>query len=152
MLADDQLVLHVDDAVTISGVDGGLRLTAETERHFFAAPLPDPAQDFAGTLKKEVSLREHVDAAPGTDAVPSVCYFPRVGHRFEIIPIGRALAVSRLLDTLVPLHRFAGPSDQLAFVRAITTFVASVDVFDLTLSPNLRDLDTVITTLAGERP
>src|SRR5206468_812619 len=45
VLADDQLVLHVDDTVTISGIDGGLRLTAETERHFFAAPLAYEPQD-----------------------------------------------------------------------------------------------------------
>src|SRR5262249_39771862 len=40
VLADDQLMLHANDTVTISGVDGGLRLTAETERHFFVSPLP----------------------------------------------------------------------------------------------------------------
>jgi len=150
VLGDDQLMLHVGDAVTISGVDGGLRLTAQTERHFFAVPLAYEAQDFAGTLKKEVPLGDFVEAAPGTEAVPTACYFPRVGDRFEVIPIGRPVAVARLLEALVPLHRFTGPTDQLAFVRAITTFFGAVDVFDLTLSPDLHELDRVVATLAGD--
>jgi hypothetical protein len=148
VLADDQLVLHVGDAVTISGVDGGLRLTAETERHFFTAPLAHEAQDFAGTLKKEVPLGDYVDAAPVTEAEPTACYFPRVGGRVEVVPIGRAVAVTRLLEALVPLHRFAGASDQLAFVRMITAFVGSVEVYDLTLSPDLTALDDVVAALA----
>ena len=149
VLADDQLILHVDHGVTISGVDGGLRLTAETERHFFAAPLDYEPQSFAGTLKKEVPLGAFVDASPGIDAVPDACYFPRVAGSFEIMPLSRTVAVQRLLHVLVPLHRFTGPSDQLAFVRAISTFVGAVEVFDLTLSRDLHDLDRVIAALAG---
>jgi hypothetical protein len=148
VLADDQLILHVDAGVHVSGVDGGLRVTAETERHFFRSPLDYEAQDFAGTLKKEVPLREFVRAAPGIDAVPTICCFPRVADRFGLVPISRTIAVARLLDALAPLHRFAGPEDQMAFLRAITTFVHAVDVFDLTLGPNLDELDRVVATLA----
>jgi hypothetical protein len=150
VLADDQLILHVKGGVTISGVDGGLRLTAQTEPHFFATPLDSDPQDVAGTMNKEEPLGAVVDASPGVDAVPDACYFPSVGDRFEIVPISRAVAVQRLLDVLVPLHRFTGPSDQLAFVRAITTFVGAVEVFDLTLSPDLRDLDRVVAALSGD--
>jgi hypothetical protein len=154
VLADDQLILEVketvdgEDSVRISGVDGGLRLTAQTEHHFFSAPLELEPQDFAGTLKKEVPLRELVRADPGTDAVPSACYFPRVGDRFALVPIGRAVAVQRILDALAPLHRFASAGDQMAFVRAITTFVRTVAVFDLTLGPDLEELDLVVAALA----
>jgi hypothetical protein len=151
VLADDQLILHVSDAVDgvrISGVEGALRVTAETERHFFAEPLPYEPREFAGTMKKEVPLRELVSAAPGTDAEPTICYFPRVGHEFAIVPVNRAVALQRILETVTPLHRFVGPSDQLGFVRAITTFVGSVETFDLMLSPDLHDLDAVVATLA----
>jgi hypothetical protein len=152
VLADDQLMLHVDDAVHVSGVGGGLRLTAESEEHFFTAPLDLEPQDFAGTLKKELRLRDHVAAAPGVDMVPSACFFPRVHDRVSVVPISRAVAAHRLLDALVPLHRFAGASDQLEFVRAITTFLAAVEVFDLTLSPDLRDLDALVRMLADGGP
>jgi hypothetical protein len=153
VLADDQLMLHVHGAeVRISGVDGGLRVTEQTERHFFAEPLQYEPQDFGGTMKKEVPLRAHVPATPGVDVVPTACYFPCVGERLEVVPIGRAVAMRRILDAVVPLHRFAGPIDQQDFVRAITTFVRSVDVFDLTLSPDLHELDRVVDVVARAAP
>jgi hypothetical protein len=141
VLADDQLILRVDDrGVRVSGVDGGLRLTAETERHFFETPLDAPPRDFGGHLKKEVSLAEHVPARPAIDVVPDTLYFPRVGTKFEITPLSRAIALQRILAAVVPLHRFTGDRDQRAFVRSLTAFVAAVDVWELSLTPDLSDL------------
>jgi hypothetical protein len=151
VLADDQLMLRSDgDHVSISGVDGRLRVTASTERHFFAAPLATEARDFAGTLKKEVSLGDHVNAQPGVDHAPDALYFPRVGGRLEVTRISRADALRRVLAPLAPLHRFAGANDQQEFVRMVTAFVSSVDVFDLTLSTDLDDLRQLAAVV--ERP
>jgi hypothetical protein len=152
-LADDQLMLRVDGPrVWISGVDGGLRVTAQTEEHFFRAPLTVDAQDFGGLRKKEVPLREHVHAAPGIEHVPDAIFFPRVGEAFELAPIERGVATRRILTAVAPLHRFAGPTDQQAFVRMITALVRAVEVFDLRLSPDLDELERVVATLAGHAP
>jgi hypothetical protein len=150
VLADDQLVLRGDGAgVWVSGVDGGLRLTEATERHFFAEALGVEAQDFAGTLKKEVPLADHVATRPGVDHVPDVVLFTRVGDRLAVAELSRQVAVRRILDVLVPLHRFAGPEDQRDFLRLVTSFVNAVEVFELSLSPDLGDLDRLAARLPG---
>jgi hypothetical protein len=63
-----------------------------------------------------------------------------VGTKFEITPLSRAIALQRILAAVVPLHRFTGDRDQRAFVRSLTAFVAAVDVWELSLTPDLSDL------------
>jgi hypothetical protein len=151
VLADDQLILRVDESgVRVSGVDGGLRLTAETERYFFETPLDAPRREFGGSLKKEVPLADHVPAQPAVDVMPDTLYFPRVGTRFAITPLSRVVALQRILAAVVPLHRFAGARDQRAFLRALTAFVEAVDVRELSLTRELGDLSRLAHELGLE--
>jgi hypothetical protein len=145
VLADDQLMLHDDGRrLRVSGVDGGLRVTEATERHFFARPLDAPTQDFGGTHKKEVRLGAHVAAQPGVDHEPSLLVFPRVGHAFTTTPTARVDAVRRILAAVAPLHRFADAADKHDTLRSITTLVRSVEVYDVTLSPDLDQIHRLV--------
>jgi hypothetical protein len=147
VLADDQVMLRADDdQIRVSGIDGGLRVTARTERHFFDAPLDATPRDFGGMLKKEVRLGDHVHARPNEDHDLDALYFPRVDREFVVAPLSRSVALSRVLAPLLPLHRFAGTRDQYEFVRTMTRFVRSVEVYELTLGTDLGELDA----LAGE--
>jgi hypothetical protein len=152
VLADDQLVVRRSDAgILVSGVDGGLRVTQQTEAHFFSVPLGEPLQDFAGIAKKEVALADHVVAKPGVDKVPHTLLFSRVGDHCAVEALPRRVALRRILDDLLPLHRFAGPDDQRDFLALVTAFVNAVDVFDLCLSRDLRDLDRLVPLLESTR-
>jgi hypothetical protein len=145
VLADDQIVIRrTDGEVLVSGVDGALRVTEKTERYFFDAPIRVPSADFGGVAKKEVALADHVAASPGVDVVPSDLLFCHVGDHFEIRPLARSEAVRRVVHSVQSLHRFAGPDDQADFLGLVTTFVQSVDVFELELSPDLAELDRLI--------
>jgi hypothetical protein len=153
VLADDQIVVcSTDGRVFVSGVDGALRVTEKTEDFFFTAPIDAPAADFAGVAKKEVALADHVPAAPGVDEVPNELMFCCVGDRFELRPLARSEAVRRVAGSVLPHHRFAGAEDQADFLGLVTTFVQSVDVFELQLSPNLADLDRLVDRLGRDRP
>ena len=145
VLADDQVVLRRrGDSVVISGCDGNVRLTEQSERHFVDEPLAAEAQNFGGVWKKEVRLDRLVNAMPYCDRRAARLYFPRVGSRFALEPVGRTAALIRILDAISPAHGFDGPSDRMDLVRLVTEFVASLDCFDLELSSDLAELDRVV--------
>jgi hypothetical protein len=141
VLADDQLVVrYANGEVSVSGVDGDLRLTDETERHFFSEPIDAVPQDFAGTPKKEVPLAELVPAQPRLDHAPDVLLFSRVGTELGIKDHSRSAALHRIVGGILHLHRFAGADDMREFLGMVTAFVNAVTVYELTLSPCLGDL------------
>jgi hypothetical protein len=144
VLTDDQLVVRRGTPMSVSGVDGGLRLTEQTERHFFERPLAASPQEYGGFVKKEVALADHVRALPRVDFEPVALFFPTVGDRVEVAPVSRMEAIRRVLAPVVPLHRFAGADDQRDFVRMVSELVQSVEVHDLQLSRDLTDLSGVV--------
>ncbi len=149
VLADDQLVLRrMKGALSVSGVDGDLRLTDETERHFFSEPIDAVQRDFTGTLKKEVPLGDLVLAEPRLDHAPDVLLFSRVGAELGIADFSRSAALRRIVDSVLHLHRFSGPDDMRDFLGMVTAFVNAVTVYELSLSPRLADLDGLAARLA----
>jgi hypothetical protein len=148
VLADDQVVVRgVNGAVSVSGVDGDLRLTAESERHFFSEPIDVMPQDFAGIPKKEVPLADLVPAQPRVDHVPDALLFSKVGSELGIEHLPRRVALRRIIDGIITLHRFAGPDDMREFMGIVTAFVNSVVAYELSLSPRLADLDRLAACL-----
>lgn len=145
VLADDQIVVRRRNGrMVVSGCDGHIRLTAESEHHFLKERLDAVPQDFAGTLKKEVRLDALVDAIPYQDRQAARLYFPRVARRFGVRPVARRDAVVRLLDAVAAAHRFAGPLDRWDLLRLVTDFVSDLECVDLELSPDLADLDRLV--------
>jgi len=150
VLADDQIVVRQrNGSIAVSGCDGNVRLTEKSEVHFLAEPLPVAAQDYGGVWKKEVPLARLVPAIPYCDRVVSRLYFPRVGDRFGVTPVGRREALVRILDAVSPAHGFAGPADRIELLRLVSDLVAPVECFDLELSPDLADLERVVERLSG---
>jgi len=145
VLADDQIVVRQrGERVVVSGCDSNIRLTEETERHLLAHPLEVSPQDFAGTLKKEVTLEGLVTAVPYEDRPATRIYFPRVGDHFSVRPVTGRTAVVRILDAVAPAHGFAGPADRWDLVRLVTRFVTPAACFDVELSPRLAELDRFV--------
>lgn len=145
VLAEDQIVIRQRATrMLVSGCDGNIRLTAETERALLDRPLEVAPLDFAGTPKKEVSLEGLVPVRPYDDQVAHRLYFPRVGRRFGVHAVGRREAALRVLDAIGPAHGFAGPADRWDLVRLVTAFVAPLDCFDVELSDDLARLDEFI--------
>lgn len=145
VLADDQIVVRRRAGrIVVSGCDSNIRLTEESERHLLPAPLDAAPQDFAGTLKKEVTLEGLVPVIPYQDRHADRVYFPRVGRRFDARPVTGREAAIRILDAIAPAHSFAGPADRWDLLRLVTAFVAPAQCFDVALSPNLGELDQFV--------
>ena len=142
VLGDDQLALQWSDGgVVVAGSDARIRLTAETEAHFAAEPLPVTPVTLAGVAKKEVALAELVAAQPFTAFVPTELWFPRVGGALASSPLPRREALRRLLADTVPHHRFADPEDRQEFVALLTALVEATETRAIELPPVLADLD-----------
>lgn len=149
VLADDQLLARrTDRGIRISGVDGNVRLTAKTESHFLTEPLDAEPLDYGGFLKKEVPLGGIVTSIPHAELPPRRLFFSRVGRGFEVTPISKRNAASRIINELAQRHTFADASDRLALLALVGDLVAEVETADLELSPDLRELDRLADHLA----
>ena len=141
VLGEDQLILRrLDARYLVSGGDERSRVTAATESHFFAEPLAVPARDFAGTMKKEIRMRDYFRSEPFRDFTPARVLFPRVTGRFELRPLKSQQALLRLMRYNAHFQRFQGAGDQAAFLDFLTGFIATVSCWELSLSHNLADL------------
>jgi hypothetical protein len=149
VLGDDQIMLRRHpDGYRVSGCDGLTRLTAKTESFFFAQPLPDAAQDYGGTLKKELELGRLCSSAPGTEYRPQRLYFPEVGERTVAAPMSRQAVLLRLLKEILPTHRFSSPADREGLLGFLSDFLGSVECYGLQLSPHLKDLPRALELLS----
>ena len=142
VLGEDQLILRrLEGRYLVSGGDERSRVTAETESHFFAEPLTVPARDFAGTMKKEIRMRDFFRSEPFRDFTPTRILFPRVTGRFELRPLRPQQALLRVMRYNAHFQRFQGASDQAAFLDFLAGFIATVSCWELSLSHDLGDLD-----------
>jgi hypothetical protein len=141
VLAEDQIVVRRQpDGLWVSGCDGNIRLTAESERHFLQTPLDVTPGDYAGVPKKEVPLASLVPSRPYEDRRATRLYFARVGHGLTLRPVSGGTAVARLLDAIAPAHGFADPADRLDLLRLVAEFVEPLTCADLELSPRLDEI------------
>ncbi len=144
VLGEDQVLLwRSDGAYLVSGSDERARLTERSEHHFFGEPLPVPARDFAGTMKKEIAMKDYFASAPYCDFPPARLLFPSVSGRFGLTRIKAQVALRRLMAYNGHFQRFDGARDQAAFLDFLAGFIATVSCWDLTLSDDLSELDTL---------
>jgi hypothetical protein len=150
VLGEDHLILRRSgDGFRVSGCDERWRVDERTERHFFESPLPLEAADYAGRMKKEVTVRD-VASQPFMDERPAQIFFMRVGGRFDISPIPRAVSVLRLMEEAGKLQRFVDAEDRLRFLTMVSDFVATIKPFALQRTDDLGDLDRLIEFLRGD--
>ena len=149
VLGEDHLILRRSaDGFLVSGCDERWRVDERTERHFFDTPLPLEAADYAGRMKKEVTVRD-VASLPFTDEPPAQLFFMRTGSRFDITPIPRGLTALRLMEAAGKLQRFVDADDRLRFLTMVSDFVGTITPFALQRTDDLGDLDRLIEFLSG---
>lgn len=150
VLGDDQLALQrAAGGITIAGSDGGIRLTAQTEAHFFEQPLEIEPVVQAGVAKKEASLGDVVTADVHRAHPPTHLYFPTVAGALAIHPMRRRDALQRLVAATVPHHRFADGPDRVDLVEQLSALVEATTVAELQLSRDLADLDRLWVELSS---
>ena len=150
VLGEDHLILQRSgDGFLVSGCDERWRVDERTERHFFDSPLPLEAADYAGRMKKEVTVRD-VASQPFMDERPAQIFFMRVGNRFDISPIPRSVSVLRLMEEAGKLQRFVDGHDRVRFLTMISDFVATITPYALQRTDDLRDLDRLIEFLRDD--
>jgi hypothetical protein len=142
VLGEDQVALwRSPRGFLVSGNDERSRVTEQTEHHFFAEPLPIAPKDFAGTLKKELKMKDYFRSRPFQDFTPRRLVFPRVVGEFALRPLTSQQALRRMMAYNGHFQRFAGPRDQAAFLDFLAEFIGSVTCWELSLSEDLHDLD-----------
>lgn len=141
---DHILIRKAGPGFLASGSESLGRVTPHTERHLFASPLPVPAEDFAGSVKKEFVLAEHFACAPAIDYPYRQIFFPRVADRFAIVRLSEMEAALRLLSNARQFFRFSNLTDCRPFFEFFLGMVAGRDCYDLSLTPRLNDLDELV--------
>ena len=117
VLGEDHILLRrTKGRFLVSGCDGKGRLTAKTEDHFFAKPLPVVPQDVAGMWKKEIDLSDHVCSAPFEDVPVGRVFFLRAGKVLCIRPMKGTEALLKMLGIMRERQRFMGAHDRKSFL------------------------------------
>ena len=141
VLAEDHVVLrNRDGRFEVSGCDGLMRITEQTEQHFFEDPVPSPQVSIAGTLKKEFNMSTYFSCSQCEDMQVDRLFLTYVGKAFSARPIPAASAMARLQRGLEERYRFANPSDRRSFVSFLEAFTSSIESWELELSPDLDEL------------
>ena len=150
VLGEDHLILRRSGSeFLVSGCDERWRVDERTERHFFDSPLPLEAADYAGRMKKEVTVRD-VASQPFLDERPAQLFFMRVGTRFDISPIPRSVSALRLMEEAGKLQRFVDADDRGRFLAMVSDFVTTIKPYALQRTDDLADLDRLIEFLRGD--
>jgi len=150
VLAEDHILLRrAEGSFVVSGCDGMGRLTAKTENYFFAKPLPSTPVDVAGTLKKEIELADHVSSAPFEEVPVGRVFFVHVGEQLSMRRMKGNEALLKLIEMMRERQRFVGARDRGDFLDYFGDFLESTEVWDLTLSPDLNELDELAKFVKG---
>jgi hypothetical protein len=148
VLAEDRVLLaRAGDRFVVSGCGERSRITAKTERHFFAEPLPVPARDVDGVLKKEFPAGAMFSWRPYRDHPLDRLFFLRVGPRFAAAPLSRRQALVELLRETRGWHRFSGEEDHRRHLAFLGACVEALPAFRLELSEDLAELPALVTLL-----
>ena len=152
LFSEDHVMLRrCDRRFLVSGCDGKMHLTEKSERHFFDRPLEGRMVDSAGVAKKQIDMASVFDCRPHVETEVRALFFPVVAERFEIRPLAKEEAAARLLQPLLERHRFVDDADQAAFLEVFAGLAESCDTWEVSLSPDLRDLERLVDFLGAAR-
>ena len=148
--AEDHVMLRADGRTFhAAGCDGDLHLTERTERHFFERPPEGRLVERAGVMKRRLAGSALVECRPYRETEVRGLFFPRVDGRFGVRPLAGEEALARLLEPLVERHRFVDGADRAAFIERFAALVERCETWDLSLSPDLSDLDRLAAFLSA---
>lgn len=148
ILSDDHISIRQCAGIFYaSGCEQVARVTAVTEAALFSHPMNLAAYDFGGVLKKEFALSEWFPALPYQDVPLQRIFFPHIGAQWQLRALSSHALLKRLLEMTRSAHRFADKQDYARHLDYFSALAQSVEAFDLELSPNLQDLDRLVTFL-----
>jgi hypothetical protein len=152
LFSEDHVMLRCRDRrFLVSGCDGKMHLTEKSERHFFERPLDGRMVESAGVAKKQIDMASVFDCRPHVETEVRSLFFPLVAERFEIRALAKEEAAARLLAPLLERHRFVDDADQAAFLEVFAGLAESCDTWEVSLSPDLGDLERLVEFLrAGD--
>ncbi|HZQ07669.1 MAG TPA: hypothetical protein VFD70_13890 [Anaerolineae bacterium] len=150
ILSDDHIsIRRRDEAFYASGCEQVARVTGDTEAALLPQTLTVEARDFGGVLKKEFAVRDWFAALPYRDVRLEKIFFPHVGARWQLRPLSPRHVTTRLLQTTRSSHRFADKDDYARHLRYFSELAQAVEGFALELSPNITELDRLVTFLGA---
>lgn len=150
ILSDDHvLVRRAAPAYLVSGCETWARVTAETEAALFDAPLPIPARDFGGSMKKEFPVARFFPSRPHQDAPVAALLFPRVGSTLRLAGRSARAAALDLIGRTRKSYRPQDADDIGALLDFWSDLAASAPAFDLELSPDIGRLADLPDLLQG---
>ena len=148
VLGEDHVVLRrMDGRFCVSGCDGNMRLTRETEQAFFPDGLPIEPVKVGEVMKKEFRTSDRVNCAPYRDVPVDRVFFLEMGEEFRIAGMPREDAMAVVVDAVRERYRFTDDGDHEAFLGFFRGLVHSVELHRLTLSRDLADLDKLVVFL-----
>ncbi|MGE3518339.1 MAG: hypothetical protein AB7J63_05260 [Vicinamibacterales bacterium] len=145
VLGEDQIMVRRSDSAgvdefLVAGGDDLMRMTAKTETHFFRESPDGPSVEVAGVTKREIRARSHIRYETNLERPVRRIFFPRVGDTFDVQPLDRVAALSRIAAPLLPINRFTSAEDRRGFLDMLAGMTRQAECFTLTLTPDLRDL------------
>jgi len=142
IISDDHIVSKKKRGrFLVSGCEETGRVTGKTEEAIFGKKLDTKAKRFGGVLKKEVLLADHFNCAHFRDFPIDDIFFTHIGEKFGIVPVSPSLAVLRLIESTKPFFRFNRAGDYADYLGYFSELAGKTQLYDLTLTRNLNDLD-----------
>ena len=134
ILSEDQIVVRVGERSFMSGARKGLRMTGKSSQ-FFLGERVLPAEP-----KLELEIPGEMQWPEDREAPVDEIYLCRVGKQFAVRQGGSGAAMDYIMGQLAPHHLFADAPDRRRFLDQVATLANSARCGELTLSPNLEDL------------
>lgn len=151
LVAEDHLLARrVNGRTMVSGCNGRMRVTAQTERYFLDGELGPETIDIDGVPKKEFPAARFFAVRPHEERSVDRLFFPHVGTRFAVRRVSRRDGLLRLMDINGKMLRFHDRSDYADFLSRLADVLGPLPVYDLELSPRLDDLDRLVELLDRE--
>ena len=152
VIADDHAFLQEDKGkFFISGSGVIAKVSEKTEKYVFNNKLKIKPRRYAGILKKSFLVKDFFKFSPNQNFLINFIFFLHVGKKFKITRISQKNATLRLIEETKLLFRFSHQEDLQDYLEYFLQLAKKVKIFDLELSPNLKNLQNLTTFLKNEK-
>ena len=145
MLAEDHVHVRFDGKRGIvSGCNGRLRMTDETERFLFTSPLPGKTVSTGGVRKKELDAKRFFPAKPHEDFPVHRLYFMSRGACLQTHHLHVQKTLLELISNTCQFYRFARKEDYAWLLDLLSDLARRVPSYSLGIPDDLNELDRVV--------
>ena len=148
IISDDHImVTRTGSRFLVSGCEETSRVTEKTEKGILGRVLVEKAAEYNGVMKKEILLKDFFECAHFQDFPIHDLFFINVGDAFGIQPISKQQAVVNLIGKTKAFFRFNSSEDLVEYLSYFSQLVSATELFKMTLSPELEDLNKLVSFL-----